>query len=125
MPSDNAVIVNNDNVAPMFKENNEEITETTREVAEDAKPNTTELPEQGNVGAQVMATDPNPSDLLTYTLSGSDAALFSITQDTAEAPAGGGQISLKTGTKLDYEARTTYMVTVTPPTPTAKWPPLT
>ena len=31
MPSDNAVIVNNDNVAPMFKnDNNEEITETTR-----------------------------------------------------------------------------------------------
>ena len=25
----------------------------------------------------------------------------------------GGQISLKTGTKLDYEDRTTYMVTVT------------
>ena len=29
-----------------------------------------------------MATDPNPSDLLTYTLSGSDAALFKITSDT-------------------------------------------
>ena len=35
-PSNNAVIVNTDNVAPMFKENNEEITETTRKVKEDA-----------------------------------------------------------------------------------------
>ena len=32
--SDNAVRVNNDNRAPMFKENDQEITETTRKVAE-------------------------------------------------------------------------------------------
>ena len=28
-----------------------------------------------------MATDPNPTDLLTYTLSGPDRALFKITSD--------------------------------------------
>ena len=39
MSSANAVILNTDNVAPMFEENNEEITETTRKVREDAKPN--------------------------------------------------------------------------------------
>ena len=46
MPSENAVIENTDNVAPMFKDNNnnEEITETTKEVAEDAKPNTSAVP---------------------------------------------------------------------------------
>ena len=120
LPSDNAVILNTDNVAPMFKENNEEITETTRKVKEDAKPNaatgaTTEQMTQGNVGTTVAATDPNTDDLLTYTLSGSDAALFKITSDTGplDAIVRGGQISLKTGTKLDYEGRTTYMVTVT------------
>ena len=124
MSSANVVIVNNDNVAPMFEENNEEITETTRKVKEDAKPNeaTGENDEttQGNVGDRVMATDPNPSDLLTYTLSGPDMALFKITNDTgadadadADAEDRGGQISLNANTELDYEARTTYMVTVT------------
>ena len=40
MLSDNSVIENTDNVAPMFKDDNdEEITETTRKVKEDAKPN--------------------------------------------------------------------------------------
>ena len=124
-PSENGVILNTDNVAPMFKDDNdEEITETTRKVKEDAKPNaaendpdTNDIDEsmQGNVGELVMATDPNTSDLLTYTLSGPDMALFEITNDTRDADGvmRGGQISLKTGTKLDYEDRTTYMVTVT------------
>ena len=42
--SDNAVRVNNDNRAPMFKENGVEITETTRKVAE-------------NVGAETLFGD--------------------------------------------------------------------
>ena len=37
--SDYEVIVNNDNVAPVFKESEQEITETTKKVDEDAKPN--------------------------------------------------------------------------------------
>ena len=124
MSSGNSVIQNTDNVAPVFKESNEEITETTRKVKEDAKPNAeedvdaTDIDEtmQGDVGGPVMATDPNTSDLLTYTLGGPDAALFEITDDGTTDGTNitrGGQISLKTGTKLDYEDRTTYMVTVT------------
>ena len=70
----------------MFKENDEEITETTRKVAEDAKPNAAgdEPAEttQGNVDIPVLATDSNDSDLLTYTLSGPDRALFKIKSDT-------------------------------------------
>ena len=60
----------------MFKENNEEITETTKKVAEDAKPNVARChrryqKDQGDhVGTPVMADDLNGDDLLTYTLSG-------------------------------------------------------
>ena len=61
-----------------------------------------------------MATDLNTGDLLTYTMGGSDAALFKITSDTGmDDSVRGGQISLNANTKLDYEGRTTYMVTVT------------
>ena len=118
--SNNAVIVNTDNVAPMFKVNNEEITETTRKVDEDAKPNVESASDgtedQGNVDTPVMAEDLNGEDLLTYTLSGPDMALFKITSDTRttdDATIRGGQISLNANTELDYEDRTTYMVTVT------------
>ena len=58
-----------------------------------------------NVGAMVTATDPN-GDTLTYSLGGTDAGSFTIHQGT-------GQISVKTATKLDLEAKATYMVTVT------------
>ncbi len=58
-----------------------------------------------NVGAPVTATDPN-GDTLTYSLGGTDAGSFSINQVT-------GQITVKTATKLDLEAKPTYMVTVT------------
>ena len=117
--SDNPVIINNDNVGPVFKDDNdEEITETTRKVAEDAKPNaetgTSAETTRGDVGDPVMATDPNDSDLLTYTLSGPDMALFKIKSDEdIEEEMRGGQISLNANTELDYEDRTTYMVTVT------------
>ena len=113
--SDDVVIINHDNRAPVFKENEEEITEATRKVAEDAEPNEggTE-PEsiQGNVGDLVMATDPNDDDLLTYTLGGPDAHLFKITDDITTTMRG-GQISLKTADTLDYEDKKTHMVTVT------------
>ena len=72
--------------------------ETTREVAEN-----TAAP--GNVGSPVTATDPAPnSDALDYTLEGADADSFTITSS--------GQIQVDTGTKLDFEDKTTYMVTV-------------
>ena len=121
--SDNPVIINNDNVGPVFKdENDDEITDTTRKVREDATANaavdvddTTDINEAMQVGKPVMATDPNAGDLLTYNLGGPDAALFDITDDTIDADdiTGGGLISLNTNTELDYEDRTTYMVVVT------------
>ena len=59
------------------------------------------------VGAVVTATDPNGmGDIMTYSLGGTDAGSFAIDQMS-------GQITVKTGTKLDREAKATYMVTVT------------
>ena len=118
MPSDNAVIENTDNVGPEFREGGDKpVMQATRNIAENSVSDTLQQMNPGNVGDPVMATDPNISDLLTYTLSGSDAALFKITHDTSTDPTAadgrGGQISLNANTELDYEARTTYMVTVT------------
>ena len=67
------------------------------------------------VGEPVTAMDPN-GDSLTYTLGGPDAGLFKVDQDdivNAQNENGGGQIRVGAGTKLDKEARDTYMVTVT------------
>ena len=63
----------------------------------------------------VVANDPNPADNLTYTLGGTDAASFDIQRgdrivDGTTTTLGG---QLKTKAKLDYEAKDTYMVTVT------------
>ena len=58
-----------------------------------------------NVGSVVMATDPDPnSDALAYTLGGADEAKFRVRDN--------GQIEVAAGTMLDYETKTTYMVTV-------------
>ena len=58
-----------------------------------------------NIGSPVAATDPDTNDTLTYSLSGTDAASFDINDQT-------GQISVGTGTALDYETRKSYTVTV-------------
>ena len=112
--SANAVIINRDNMAPVFKENDREITETTRYVLEntedmdnvvvmpdgtDTAPPNTGDPDPDRVGA----TDPN-DDNLTYNLGGADMASFSIGRTN-------GQLSTKA--KLDYETKSSYMVTVT------------
>ena len=75
------------------------------------------------VGVVAATSDPpgNALDRLLYTLSGSDAALFTIYSGTAAAspPTGSatsstaGMIRLKRGTKLDHETKPTYRVTVT------------
>ena len=68
-----------------------------REVAENATGGTA-------VGDRVVANDFN-NDLLTYSLSGTDAALFTIgTND--------GQIRVATGAQLDFETKRTLRVTV-------------
>ncbi len=71
----------------------------------------------GTLVGTVAATDPDDGNLL-YTLTGTDAALFVVASiddpdvvDVATTTA--GQISLKSGTELDYETKKTYRVTVT------------
>ena len=59
----------------------------------------------GNVGAPVTATDPDSGDTLTYALSGTDMASFTVDNM--------GQIMVGAGTMLDYETKASYMVTVT------------
>ena len=87
------------NVPPQFPDQNtaqDDIQkEQTREVAENTPAGT-------NLGAPVAASD--PSDVLTYSLSGAGAASFSINRAT-------GQLSTKA--KLDFEGTSTFSVTVT------------
>ena len=74
-----------------------------RSIAENVTPDTTADQNPANVGMPVMADDPN-DDNLTYTLSGNDAGSFMIGSSD-------GQISAKM--KLDKEAKSSHMVTVT------------
>ena len=57
-----------------------------------------------NVGAPVTATDPDSGDTLTYALSGTDMASFTVDNM--------GQIMVGTGTMLDFEDKDSYTVTV-------------
>ena len=82
-----------ENRAPMFTEG----VSTTRTVAENTEAGS-------NIGDAVSATDQDANDRLTYTLSGIDAAAFSIDRTT-------GQI--KTKASLDYETKNTYSVSLT------------
>ena len=59
-------------------------------------------------GESFKATDPNADDELTYTLEGPDASSFDISSLTDTE----GQITVGAGTKLDFETKATYMVTV-------------
>ena len=68
-----------------------------REVAENSEA-------EAVVGDPFMATDPD-DDTLVYTISGTDAASFSMHND--------GQLTVGQGAMLDYETKTSYMVTVT------------
>ena len=57
-----------------------------------------------NIGSPVTATDDDPDDTLTYTLSGLDASSFNIDDETGQ---------LMTRVPLDYEVKRSYSVTVT------------
>ena len=58
-----------------------------------------------NVGSVITANDPDPNtEPLIYTLGGADADKFRVRSN--------GQIEVGAGTKLDYETKDTYMVTV-------------
>ena len=71
----------------------------TRDVAENSASGT-------NVGAAVTAVSTNTTYTYTHALSGTDASKFEIGSTT-------GQITVKSGTSLDYETKTSYTVTVT------------
>ena len=70
----------------------------TREVAENSGAGV-------NVGAAVTATDDDTGATLTYNLEGNHGASFDI-------DAASGQIKTKAGVTYDYEARSSYLVTV-------------
>ena len=80
-----------ENNAPVFVEGSA----TERSIPENT-------PAGRNIGNPVSATDPD-EDVLTYTLSGADAASFGIVSTTGQ---------LKTRDPLDYEQRNTYAVAV-------------
>ena len=80
------------NHAPIFTEGSS----TTRSIAENTPAGT-------DIGSPVSATDED-EDVLTYTLSGADAASFGIVSTTGQ---------LQTHAPLDYEKKNTYAVTVT------------
>ena len=74
------------------------------DTSDDAATATDEAPD--NIGGPVNANDPDPNeDTLIYTLSGDDAGAFRVRDN--------GQIEVAAGTKLDYETKTTYRVTLT------------
>ena len=119
--SANAVAVDTRNSEPVFDDQDDDTKGvqnevTTRKVAENTKAvaaddvagvdDNVDDNTDDNVGAAVTATDPDPNeDALVYTLEGADAARFAIDRAT-------GQIEVGAGTKLDYETKDTYMVTV-------------
>ena len=87
------------NDAPVFQnDEGEDATTATRSVPENSPAGTA-------VGAPVTAYD-DDGDVLTYTLSGTDASSFTIDRQTA-------QIRVKAGTMLNRETKASYTVTVT------------
>ncbi len=80
------------NSAPVFSDG----TSTTRSVAENTASGQ-------NIGTAVGATDADTGDTLTYTLSGTDAASFSIVSTSGQ---------LQTSAALNFESKTSYSVTV-------------
>ena len=78
------------NTEPRFTKNTD-----TRSVAENTAP-------EVNIGLPVTATD--SGDILTYTLSGTDADSFTIVEASGQ---------LRTDADLDYETKRSYSVTVT------------
>ena len=105
------------NKAPVFDldedEDGDRDTMVTRKVeenteavaADDALPESENVAD--NVGAAVTAIDTKADgsdETLTYSLGGADAAKFRVRDN--------GQIEVAAGTKLNYETKSTYMVTV-------------
>ena len=94
---------NTDRVSPTFPDQDlntpgHQADRMTREVTENTPP-------EGDVVEAVVA-EPADAELLTYKLGGVDTGSFTIDRES-------GQIKVGKGTKLDYETKETYTVTVT------------
>ena len=92
------------NKAPVFADQDDETDGIQNDAAERTVEENTAAPNPVNGGA-VTATDPNTDDTVSYTLGGADASSFDIGLTS-------GQITVGTGTELDYETKSSYMVTV-------------
>ena len=90
---DVTINVTNINEAPSFTEGST----ATRSIAENTAANT-------NIGTAVTAADVDANTTLTYTLGGADASSFSIVSTSGQ---------LQTNAVLDYEAKSSYSVTIT------------
>ena len=114
-----AVAVDTRNRAPVFDDQDAEtdgvqnestirkVGENTKALADDDDGDAIDADDAAgdNVGSVVTATDPDPNtEELIYTLGGADADKFRVRSN--------GQIEVGAGTKLDYETKDTYMVTV-------------
>ncbi len=119
VPSDE-VVERARNLAPKFTDEDTDasgIQINPREVPENAGATVDNTPVPLTVGARVAATDTVDAEggdnaNIDYSLSGPDASLFEVNDDGGTEDTG-GQISVKASTKLDYETKRTYMVTVT------------
>ncbi|MDE0638630.1 MAG: cadherin domain-containing protein [Candidatus Poribacteria bacterium] len=83
----------NQNTPPVFSDG----ASTTRSIAENTASGT-------GIGSPISATDADIGDTLTYSLSGTDAAAFSIDSSTGQ---------LRTAAALDYETKKVYSLTIT------------
>ena len=101
-PSVNPVLTDTRNKAPVFRDQD---TETDGDQLDQERSVAENVAADVDVGSPVTATDAS-GDTLTYTLGGADSALFAIARAS-------GQITVKSGTKLDKETQDTYTVTVT------------
>ena len=81
------------NSAPEFDDDT-----LTRSIAENTAANT-------NIGAVIPAATDDDNDTLTYTMEGTDAASFTFDASTR-------RIKTKTGVTYDFEAKSSYMVTI-------------
>ena len=93
-PASGTVTAAGTNNAPVFSSSN-----VSRSIAENTAAGQ-------NVGAAVTATDADAGDTLSYTLGGADVVSFDFVETT-------GQIRTKTNVSYDFEAKSSYTVTVT------------
>ena len=106
------------NQAPVFPDQDDQTTgdqsdRATRSILESAR-HPDEVGDPVSASLDRDGADNGDGDNLTYTLGGTDAALFSVDQDDSDTDDNeGGQIRVGEGTKFDYETKTSYTVTVT------------